>query len=129
MNSSSQQQSSLDDLLNDTIIIGGATGSDTFTITLDSGYLNNQNMHYSAGAAASTITLTGGSSFTLGSDDTIDIGSFNWGDPQEWVDSFPSWDKVQDMCKKYPGLEIALRNFQTIYTLVKDDYDNPTPKK
>jgi len=33
------------------------------------------------------------------------------------------------MCKKYPGLEIALRNFRTVYTLVKDDYDNPKVKK
>ena len=31
--------------------------------------------------------------------------------------------------KKYPALEIALRNFKTVYQLVKDDYDNPTPKK
>jgi len=27
------------------------------------------------------------------------------------------------------GLEIALRNFQTVYTLVKDDYDNPKDEK
>jgi len=47
----------------------------------------------------------------------------------EWVDCFPEWHRVEDMCKKYPGLEIAFRNFQTVYQLVKDDYDNPTPKK
>jgi hypothetical protein len=47
----------------------------------------------------------------------------------EWNNCFPDWDRVQDMCKQYPSLEIALRNFQTIYKLVKDDYDNPTPKK
>ena len=55
--------------------------------------------------------------------------NFNWGNPEEWVDSFPEWQRVQDMCKKYPALEIALRNFRTIYTLVKDDYDNPKDKK
>jgi hypothetical protein len=49
--------------------------------------------------------------------------------PVEWVGTFPDWDKVEDMCKKYPALEIALRNFKTVYQLVKDDYDNPTPKK
>jgi hypothetical protein len=50
--------------------------------------------------------------------------NWNW-QQEEWIDSFPDWNRIQAMCKKYPGLEIALRNFQTVYTLVKDDYDNP----
>lgn len=54
---------------------------------------------------------------------------FNWGDPKEFVDSFPDWQRVQEMCCKYPGLEIALRNFKNVYSLVKDDYDNPTDEK
>jgi hypothetical protein len=70
-----------------------------------------------------------GTIYTINSSDTITFNSdeyqFNWGDAEEFVDAFPEWQRVQDMCKKYPGLEIALRNFQTVYTLVKDDYDNP----
>ena len=60
---------------------------------------------------------------------SIDNSSFTFNLPEEWVDCFPGWSRVQDMCKQYPGLEIAFRNFQTVYQLVKDDYDNPTPKK
>jgi hypothetical protein len=55
--------------------------------------------------------------------------SFAFNIPEEWVGTFPDWSRVEDMCKKYPALEIALRNFKTVYQLVKDDYDNPTPKK
>jgi hypothetical protein len=107
--------------------------NDLFTITstgIDSFYID---------ALPSTtdincITITNGSGvYTIGSsNDTITLDSnydFNWGEAQEWVDSFPDWQRVQDMCKKYPGLDIALRNFQTIYTLVKDDYDNPKDEK
>ena len=39
------------------------------------------------------------------------------------------WDKVEDMCKEYPGLKIAFENFKVFYEMVKDDYNNPTPKK
>jgi hypothetical protein len=60
---------------------------------------------------------------------SIDTSSFTFNLPKEWVDCFPDWDRVEDMRKKYPGLAIAFRNFQTVYQLVKDDYDNPTPKK
>jgi hypothetical protein len=78
-------------------------------------------------SSTSSITLGAvGSSYSI--NDTITLNSeyqFNWGEAEEWVDAFPDWQRIQDMCKKYPGLEIALRNFQTVYTLVKDDYDNP----
>lgn len=111
-------------------MISGGTGvsSDSITITLPS-----EDYNISAWTLASdigTITLTGGTTtnnYTI--NDTIVFDNFNWGDAQEFVDAFPDWQRVQDMCKKYPGLEIALRNFQTIYTLVKDDYDNPKDEK
>ena len=48
---------------------------------------------------------------------------------QEWKNSFPDWSRVQDMCEYYPGLKIAFENFKVFYEMVKDDYDNPTPKK
>jgi len=92
----------------------------------------------------STITLspsissltTGAGSYTISSGInsistiSIDQSQFSsWNLPEEWVGTFPEWNRVEDMCKKYPALEIALRNFKTVYQLVKDDYDNPTPKK
>ena len=138
MSSSSQQQNYYtisDDTITTSLTSIGATGTDTYSITLPS----NSELY----SSMNTITLNGvGSGYTIGnigaigspttfSGDTITItgGDFNWGAPAEWVDSFPEWRRVEDMCTKYPALEIALRNFKTIYELVKDDYDNPTPKK
>jgi hypothetical protein len=80
----------------------------------------------SVGVAQSVYTV--GSGITI-NDIDINTDQFTFNFPEEWVDSFPEWDRVKDMCKQYPGLEIAFRNFQTVYQLVKDDYDNPTPKK
>jgi hypothetical protein len=48
---------------------------------------------------------------------------------KEFVNTWPSWNKIKDMTIKYPALKKALENLSTIYTMVKDDYDNPTPKK
>ena len=130
MSNSSQQQNSSEKLINDAFITIGATGSDTFTIELpsdlhaSSGYYIDSNMN--------TISISGGaaSSYTILASDTITLNDqFNWINSEEFVDSFPVWERVQDMCKKYPGLEIALRNFRTVYTLVKDDYDNPKDKE
>jgi hypothetical protein len=117
MSTSSQPIHSLDDLLTSTITLD-STG---YSYTCDS-------------STISTITLSPSSSttYTIGSaTDTlsIDTSNFTWNLPDEWVDSFPEWSRVEDMCKKYPALEIAIRNFKTVYQLVKDDYDNPTPKK
>ena len=122
MSNTSQQQNSLNDLLTDTITISGGS-ADAFTITIppdlytNTSYVMASNMYNSN----TTYTIAGGT----GSSDV----SFNWGPPEPWLDSFPDWDRVQNMCKKYPGLEIAFKNFKTFYELVKDDYDNPTPKK
>jgi hypothetical protein len=113
----------------------GATGSDTFTIELppdlytSSSYINTNYIDTNM----NTVSISGGaaSSYTILASDTITLNNyeFNWGDSEEFVDSFPDWQRIQDMCKKYPGLEIALRNFRTVYTLVKDDYDNPKDEK
>jgi len=121
MSNSSQQQNLSSISIDDIFTTIGATGSDTFTITLPSDVYTstyiNSNMN--------TVSISGGTTLTS---DTITLNTdyqFSWGDAEEFIDSFPDWQRIQDMCKKYPGLEIALRNFQTVYTLVKDDYDNP----
>jgi hypothetical protein len=120
MTTSSQPAHSFNDFFdidNNTIsITSGPASGDVYIDT------NNMNSYNISTGAAGTI-------YTINSSDTITFNSeeykFNWGDAEEFVDAFPDWQRVQDMCKKYPGLEIALRNFQTVYTLVKDDYDNP----
>lgn len=127
MTDSSQPKNLSTDSTDDMFISIGATGSNTFSITSVPSSTMISGSTYDINSIG-TITLTGavGSSYTI--NDTITLNGnydFNWGDAKEWVDAFPDWRRVQDMCKKYPGLEIALRNFQTVYTLVKDDYDNP----
>ena len=131
MSNSSQLTNSLDDLLTDTITLDSTdTGTFTYTGPSDYSYTYDTN-------SISTITLspTIATSFNIGSISpvistvSIDNSQFSWNLPEEWVGAFPEWDRVEDMCKKYPALEIALRNFKTVYQLVKDDYDNPTPKK
>lgn len=124
--------SNIDDIIKDCTIDLSGTGAGTSDISFT--YDNNVNY-------ISTITLTptytsigsSANTFNIGSGsvsiDSIDTSSFAFNLPKEWVDTFPSWHRVKEMCAKYPGLEIALRNFETVYNLVKDDYDNPTPKK
>ena len=130
MSNSSQLTNSLDDLLTDTITLD-STGTGTFTYTGASDYSYTYDSN-----SVSTITMSPSiSTYSIGtisptiSTVSIDSSQFTWNMPVEWVGTFPDWDRVEDMCKKYPALEIALRNFKTVYQLVKDDYDNPTPKK
>lgn len=133
MSNSSQPKNLLDSLVNDTMNSTGAIGSVSNTITITSSdYCYNSHdfgtitLPSSVGAAQSVYTV--GSGITI-NDIDINTDQFTFNFPEEWIDCFPDWDKVKDMCEKYPGLEIAFRNFQTVYQLVKDDYDNPTPKK
>ena len=127
MKNSSQQQNSLDDLLTDTITI---TGTNDYSYIYDTTSMSSITIGpiTSVGAAGSTYTI-GSSASPSVSTVSIDSSQFSWNLPEEWVGTFPDWNRVDDMCKKYPALEIALRNFKTVYQLVKDDYDNPTPKK
>ena len=48
---------------------------------------------------------------------------------QEFVDCMPDINRIETMCKEYPGLAIAFDKFKTTYNLVKDDYDHPKDKK
>jgi hypothetical protein len=114
------------------------TSTDTITLTSSTG----SSYYYNTGAgtggfSSDTITITGGGSgYTIGGAgvssitlNDINTSSFNWKMPEEFVDAFPDYGRIQKMCKAYPALEIAMRNFKTVYDLVKDDYDSPTPKK
>jgi hypothetical protein len=92
--------------------------SDMITLTSGSSYT------YAASPSISVLTTTSIPSLTINDINPI---SFTWG--KDFVDKFPEWNRIKSMCDQYPSLEIALRNFETIYQLVKDDYDNPTPKK
>lgn len=128
MSNSSQLTNSLDDLTTNTITLDSI---DTSTLTITEPSVYSFTAYDSSGISTITLSppITTISGISTTNTISIDNSSFTWAMPKEWVDCFPEWSRVENMCKKYPGLEIAFRNFQTVYQLVKDDYDNPTPKK
>ena len=79
------------------------------------------------------ITLTspnyGTGSITYSNIETIDLSkidtftSFTNFYKDEFDGRFPDYDRVQEMCKEYPGLEIAYRKFKEVYKMVKEDFD------
>jgi len=122
--SSSSQPKTYSTILNDP--------ADTITISNPASYSIGSGdviltSSYSASMVSSSITVPAGD-FTISLENNPDYTN-SWAVPKEWVDSFPDWDKVQDMIEKYPGLKIALQNFETIYKLVKDDHDTTEDQK
>jgi hypothetical protein len=127
--------SSLDDSVNDAMIIAGGAGVDTITINTGSNY------YYTGagiGGSGNTITISNGGSgssgFTIGGAgntvilDNSSTTSFNWIN-EEFVNCMPDYNRIQEMCKEYPGLAIAYEKFKTVYSLVKDHYDTPEDKR
>ena len=107
------------------------------TITISNGTGSGSSYYYNTGAGASgssgTISISG-SGYTIASGSTVTLNdvnttSFNWKMPEEFIDAFPDYDRVEKMCKEYPGLAIAFEKFKTVYKLVKDDYDTPKDKR
>ena len=39
------------------------------------------------------------------------------------IDKFESPEHLEEMCEKYPSLQIALEKFKTVYNLVKHEFD------
>jgi hypothetical protein len=113
---------------------------DDYTITLDSGEtfdlsgvldttgditINLDNTMgtttYWAGDSVTDVVYTGSNdgTFTISTDDTIDIGSWNLSGDFGHIDP----DKVEKMCEHYPGLEKVWRNFKSVYDMCKQDYE------
>ena len=101
---------------------------DTITLTSNA---------YDTMASSNIITLDGNAtSYTISSNGNVGIGTisglsastFSWKN-QEFVDCMPDINRIETMCKEYPGLAIAFDKFKTTYNLVKDDYDHPKDKK
>jgi len=67
--------------------------------------------------------IGGTGNVTIGGDEWI------WKSPEEFVDCFPEWARIEQMCKEYPGLKIAFEKFKTTYHLVKDHYDTPEDQR
>jgi hypothetical protein len=97
-----------------TTSIPALTSSDIITLT-SSGITNNS---YSIG------------SLSIGNIETIDVSGLvgSWS-ISEFDGRFPDYTRVMDMCKQYPGLEIAYRKFKEVYKMVKEDYDGKEREK
>jgi len=116
----------------DTITISGTDTIDFSSIsTIDTSnsitYVSSPSSYtYST---SGTITFPSISTVQIGAITSIDTSSFTINLPEEWVNQFPDFDRVQKMCKEYPGLAIAFDKFKTTYKLVRDDYDTPKNKR
>jgi hypothetical protein len=104
-------------ILSDTITLTGGTSNYSYstgsTITISNGGYSIGNLGISGGGTISSIGAT----------------QFNWKSPEEFVDAFPDYDRIEKMCKEYPGLAIAFEKFKTVYNLVKDHYDTPEDQR
>jgi len=120
-------------------------GDDTITLQ---DYSSNYTAGYNYGSFGSTMagnayTTASGLTYTntigplatasISAIGTVDISTLlntSWSLNQvEWVDTWPDFNKVKNMRVKYPALDKAMDKVVSIYNMVKDDYDNPVPKK
>jgi hypothetical protein len=88
---------------------------------------------YSIGVAGTYSTSIGGAGATVGGITSIgninSYGNYTISLPEEWVNCFPDFKRIEKMCEEYPGLAIAFEKFKTTYKLVKDHYDTPEDKR
>ena len=105
---------------------------DKIIINLDETY--GTTTTYWAGDSVSDIVISDVSdgSFTISLDDlttdTIDISnidgiSVNTDYSWAYEDTRINVLEVERMCKEYPGLEKAYRNFKSVYDMVKQDFE------
>lgn len=127
-----------DDILTDTITL--TSGSGVYdTITIDPSYSYQYSTAGAVGSgtttissisgAAGTYSISGLSTAQVNTISSINISDFKINLPEEWVNCFPSFDRIEKMCAEYPGLKIAYEQFKTVYALVRDDYDTPKDQR
>jgi hypothetical protein len=107
----------IDSILSDTITLSSGVSNYSYstgsTVTISNGGYSIGNLSISGGGTISSISAT----------------QFNWKSPKEFVDAFPDYDRIEKMCKEYPGLAIAFEKFKTVYNLVKHHYDTPEDQR
>ena len=125
----------LDDITTDTITLTGSSGYDTITIDPSYSYQYSPTTTTvgsgitSISGAAGAYTISGLTTAQVNTISSISISDFKINLPEEWVNCFPSFDRIEKMCKEYPGLKIAYEQFKTVYALVRDDYDTPEDQR
>jgi hypothetical protein len=141
-NSSAQQTYSItssDTITFDSITLDTSTWNNMSSATghTDTITISNGGTSYAIGGAGNYTTsyYTGGAGATvggitnIGSISSIDTSAFKISLPEEWVDCFPDFKRIEKMCEEYPGLKIAYEKFVTTYKLVADHYDTPEDKR
>jgi hypothetical protein len=110
----------------DTITISSPTTTDTITFT------GGSSCYSFASASTYTINTVGIPGLTtsqISALNTSCIPNITINFPEEFVNTFPDWRRIEKMCKEYPGLKIAFEKFKTTYLLVKDHYDTPEDQR
>jgi hypothetical protein len=131
--SSSSQQPDSSITLSDTYTIDVSnmstfnfTNNDTITLT---GYSPCTVSYPTSYSTLNTTQISGLTTTQLGSITSIDTSAFTISFPEEWINCFPDFKRVEKMCEEYPGLKIAYEKFVTTYKLVTDHYDTPKDKR
>ena len=115
-------------LSSDTITLTTGSSSDYYYTGTGLGGFSSDTITISNGGAVSGSIGIGTGNVTIGTISGAGTG-FNWKMPEEFVDAFPDYNRIQKMCEEYPGLKIAYEKFVTTYKLVKDHYDTPEDKR
>jgi hypothetical protein len=122
--SSSSAQDAYSITLDDTVTLTNYTGCDTITLN-SCCYTGSGQSTYTISPSTVTIGTISTAQISAFTTANVGTGTFTWTEPVEWIDKFPEWTRIEDMCKQYPGLAIAFEKFKTTYKLIKDDYDTP----
>lgn len=112
----------------DTITLTSSTGSSSWdtcsTYNISTACIPTTTYSYSTSGMISGLSTS-----QIGTISSINTSQFTINLPEEWVNCLPDFDRIEKMCKEYPGLAIAFEKFKTVYKLVKDDYDTPKNKR
>jgi hypothetical protein len=113
-------------------IFTSADNDYTIEITGVSDTIDTSNISSSTMSSWSTDTVTLGSTptFTVSTDSEINSTYTFGGDdititthePVDFIDQLPTLNKIQAMCREYPGLDKAFDNFKITYKMVHQDW-------
>ena len=102
------------------------TLSDSYTIDIDPAANITTHTPVSSWSTDSiTIGSNPASTFTVSDDVTLKFDNditFTTHEPVDFIDCLPSFQKIQDMCSEYPGLDKAFDNFKMTYKMVHQDW-------
>ena len=96
------------------------------TVTLNSSCYTSATSYTIPTLTTAQISAISGTGFSgIG----INTSNYTINLPEEWVNCFPDFKRIERMCEEYPGLAIAFEKFKTTYKLVKDHYDTPEDQR